>query len=184
MKPIVFIIKLILVILMLAFIWGNSFLPGELSVQESEKVLELVEPVVEPVTEMLTTAGYDVDEHFVVRKMAHFTEYTVLGALMFLLFVKPDGRSRYLLPAGLCLAAAGVDEGIQILALDRGPALRDVLLDFCGSCIGILCAAFVILLIYYKVRNRREWKALYGPQKNGGTTEQKNSDNGRNKSRS
>ena len=158
MKPIVFIIKLVLVILTLGFIWGNSLLSGELSAQESEKILELTEPVVEPVTETLVAAGYDVDEHYVVRKMAHFTEFAVLGAMMFLLFVKPDGRSRYLLPAGLCFAAACVDEGIQILAVERGPALRDVLLDFCGSCVGILCAAFVILLLYYKVQNHRAWK--------------------------
>jgi len=159
MKPIVFTIKLILVILMLAFIWGNSLLPGDLSSQESEKVLELLQPVVGPLTRVLNAGGFDVDEHTVVRKLAHFTEYAVLGALMFLLFVKPDGRSRYLLPAGLCLTTAGIDEGIQIFAQDRGPALRDVAIDFCGSCIGLLAAAFVILLLYYKVRSERAWRA-------------------------
>lgn len=159
MKSVVFTIKLLLVILLLVFIWGNSFLPGELSERESEKVLEILEPVVVPVTRALNGMGYDLDEHMVVRKLAHFTEYAVLGVLMYLLFVKPDGRSRYLLPAGLCLVAAGIDEGIQILAVDRGPALRDVALDFCGSAVGILAASFVIMLIYYKVRSERAWRA-------------------------
>ena len=154
MKPYVFILNLILVVLMLGFIWGNSILSGSLSSRESERVLEIMEPVVEPVTEALNAVGYEVDEHFVVRKMAHFSEYAVLGVLMFLLFVKPDGRSRYLLPAGLCLAAAAVDEGIQIFAVERGPALRDVALDFCGSCVGILAAAFVVMLLYYRFRSR------------------------------
>ena len=158
MKTFVFVFKLVLVILMLAFIWCNSLLPGELSLKQSEGVLKLIEPLVNAVTRVLNAAGYDVDEHLVVRKMAHFAEFAVLGALMFLLFVKPDGRSRYLLPAGLCLAAAGVDEGIQIFAVERGPALRDVLLDFCGSSVGILAAAFVVLLVYYKLRNAKEWR--------------------------
>ena len=158
MKPIVFTIKLILVILMVAFIWGQSMLPGALSAQESAFVLELLQPVVEPLHRILAEMGREVDPHLLVRKLAHFTEYAVLGVLMYLLFVKPDGRSRYLLPAGLCLATAGVDEGIQIFAEDRGPALRDVAIDFCGSCVGILAAAFVILLLYYRVRQEREYR--------------------------
>ncbi len=148
MKPFIFFIKLTLVVLTLMFIWGNSMMPGELSSKESETMLEVLEPVVEPVVEELQERGYEVTEIFLVRKMAHFTEFMILGALMFLLFVKPDGRSRYILPSMLCLGAAMIDEGIQIFAMERGPALRDVGIDFCGSLIGILATALVVLIVY------------------------------------
>ena len=156
MKRIEYIIRLLLVILMLAFIWGQSLMPGEVSGRESEWVLQVMEPVVKPVTRQLNHMGFDVDEHYVVRKMAHFTEYMVLGGLMFLLFVRPDENGRYLRPALLCLASAGVDEGIiQRLSRDRGPALGDVWLDFAGSCLGIGIAAFLILILYRGIRRRR-----------------------------
>ena len=155
MKPFVFFIKLLLVIFMLMFIWGNSFLSGEMSQRESDLVLEVVEPVVEPVQEQLYEMGYDISKELIVRKMAHFTEYFILGILMYLLFVRPDGRSRYFLPVLLCAAAAGVDEGIQIFAVDRGPMLRDVALDFFGSCVGILGAALIVLFIYLGSERRR-----------------------------
>ena len=155
MKIFVFLIKLLLVLAMLAFIWGQSLLPGELSESESEWVLTLVYPVVEILQRGLAHFGRVYELSFLVRKLAHFTEYAVLGMLMYILFLKPDGRSRYILPMGLCLAAAGIDEGIQIFAADRGPALRDVILDFAGSCAGIYITAFVVVILYMKSRRRR-----------------------------
>ena len=159
MKGFVFLIKLTLVILMLAFIWGQSLMPGDMSSMESEWVLTLVRPVVELLQRGLSALGYDFELSYLVRKLAHFSEYAVLGVLMFLLFVKPDGRSRYILPAGLCLASACVDEGIQIFAVERGPALRDVILDFAGSCAGILAAGFVMMVLYTLSYNRRRRRA-------------------------
>ena len=154
MRRFVFIIKLLLVILMLAFIWGQSMLPGDISENESSRILELVRPAVLILQRGFARSGFDFDEMFLVRKLAHFTEYAVLGALMFLLFLRPDGDARYILPMGLCLVSAGIDEGIQIFAVNRGPALKDLILDFTGSCAGILATGLIVVIVYYRLRRK------------------------------
>ena len=57
----------------LAFIWGNSLLPGEISGAISDQV--------EHVLEMLLPEGEVLPEEsvFPLRKLAHFTEFTALG---------------------------------------------------------------------------------------------------------
>ena len=155
MKSFIFAVKLLLVALTLSFIWGNSLRDAEASLQQSDRVLELVEPVVDVIQQDFSQMGYDVSKTIIVRKAAHFTEFALLGAVMFLLFVKPDGRSRYLPPALLCLASAFVDEGIQIFSVDRGPSLRDVGLDFSGACTGIVMCALVVLVLYSLGRGAR-----------------------------
>ena len=155
MRRYVFPLKLLLTLLLLAFIWGHSFMPGEMSSMESEWVLTLVRPVVEALRRGLSHMGYDFDQSFLVRKLAHFLEYALLGVLSYILFLRPDGRGRCFLPMALCLAAAGIDEGIQRFSLNRGPALRDVMLDFCGACTGILLVAVFLAVLYGLVLRRR-----------------------------
>ena len=155
MRKYVFVLRLMLVLLMLAFIWGHSMMPADLSDLESSRFLVLVRPLVEAVGRVLARHGYAYTPEHLVRKMAHFTEYAALGALMCLLFLRKDGRCRLLLPAGGCLAVAFVDEGIQMFSAGRGPALRDVGIDFCGACMGILLTALVVTLAYDALRRRR-----------------------------
>lgn len=155
MKFFIFLIKLLLVAAMLLFIWGNSLVPGDLSRIESEWFLTLIYPVVEFIQRVLAHFGHVYTMSFLVRKMAHFSEYALLGVLMFWLFVRSDGRGRYVLPTVLCFSAACVDEGIQLFAIERGPALRDVMIDFAGSCAGILAMAFVVEILYALTRRRR-----------------------------
>ena len=154
MKSYLFTVKLILVILMLAFIWCHSMMPGSLSSMESEWFLTLVRPLVSVLERLFSRFGMEMDPSYLVRKLAHFSEYAVLGMLVYLLFLKPGGRGKIVLSAAVCLAAAAVDEGIQILAAGRGPALKDVGIDFGGSCAGMLVAALVVFL-FYRIRRRK-----------------------------
>ena len=80
--------------------------------------------------------------HFVVRKTAHFVEYSILGLLLWRL-VQFDpawapSRSRQYLTA-LLLAAlyAASDEFHQKFVPGREAAVRDVLLDTCGAGFGL-----------------------------------------------
>ena len=95
-------------------------------------------------------------ENGVVRKMAHGTEFAALGAEFCLLLIalKQESYKRYLqiLPIGIFVAA--VDEGLQFVSL-RGPALTDVMIDFCG----FLAATAVFLAIYairIKVKTKKQ----------------------------
>jgi VanZ family protein len=146
MKAYIRMTKLVMVVLMLLFIWGNSLLPASVSSTESGYVEQLVRPILLPIQALLGRAGIVVTLSQLVRKMAHFTEYTVLGVMMSVLFVRPNGRGRFFLSEFLCLAAAMVDEGIQLFSEGRGASLRDVAIDFSGATLGILAVTAVLLM--------------------------------------
>ena len=70
--------------------------------------------------------------HTAIRKLAHFTEYAVLGGLLFRDW-RLLGRGAVLLPIGLGAAVAAVDElMIQTHTPGRSGELRDALLDTAG----------------------------------------------------
>lgn len=140
-------IKIVLAVLLLAFIWGNSLLPADVSSRQSELVRQILEPVVEPLQRFLSARGFEISQSALVRKAAHFGEFAMLGAMMLALFVRPGWKIRSILPAGICLMAAAVDESIQMFSEGRGPSLRDVALDFAGACAGLLLAAALVCLI-------------------------------------
>ncbi len=118
-----------MLVLILAFIWGNSLMPGEVSGAFSDWVKDLLAsilPIEGPVTE----------DGGILRKIAHFTEFAALGMCLCWLvgmLHKHPGR------ALLCgMAAACVDETIQMFVPDRGPSIFDVGIDTCGVAVGMM----------------------------------------------
>lgn len=170
--------KLVLVctVLTLLFIWGNSLLPGDVSSQESGWVQELLEPVLRfigsgriqlwldrladrlpgelsgpahRVVDWLDRNVLSRDPAFLVRKAAHLSEFMLLGFFMALLFAHSDGRGRVFLPENGCLAAALVDEGIQLFSIQRTSQLRDVCIDLAGSTMGLAAALVLLTLLRF-----------------------------------
>lgn len=120
---------ILLILLNLCFIWGNSLLPAVQSQELSDWVMELLpEFTIEEVA--------DEDESILLRKIAHFTEFTVLGLLLSWLFRMLRKHPWYPLPWGV--AAAFIDETIQYFVPDRGPGILDVGIDTCGVLMGML----------------------------------------------
>lgn len=73
-----------------------------------------------------------------IRKTAHFTEYFILGLLLFML-LKP-GRNKVMWPVlvvGILLSASA-DEFHQTFVSGRCGSPKDVLLDFAGGITGCL----------------------------------------------
>lgn len=138
-----------LTVLCLAFIWGNSLLPGEISGAISDEVGHILELLL-PEEELLPEAAA-----FPLRKLAHFTEFTALGLCLTWLFgMLRKGR----LPAFLCGAAAAcLDESIQLFVPDRGPSLRDVGIDAGGVLTGM-----ILLSIGYDCLCKRKKRHLGG----------------------
>lgn len=103
--------------------------------------------------------------HKFIRKLAHFSEFALLGFLTALLvahlaarFSRLTAVLQWLVPAAFCLAYAASDE-IHQMFTERGPAVTDVLLDFVGAICGILIARAVvwcICTVVCKARARRE----------------------------
>ena len=126
-------ILLLLLILNLCFIWGNSLLSKtsshDLSVDVMDFIPAFIHNLVTDIEQLL---------HF-VRKMAHFTEFACLGGLsagLLAVYRKVGLHPVAHLFAGGFLVAA-IDETIQIYS-NRGSQLQDVWLDFAGFSAGLL----------------------------------------------
>ena len=122
-----------LILLWVAFIWAQSILPPDTSAKESGRIFQWIAPVLQ----MLMPDGL-VTEH-VVRKLAHFSEYAILGGIVWA-GTKEDKRSFLLLL--FCWLVASVDEGIQIFS-GRGASLADVGLDVLGSACALSAATLL-----------------------------------------
>ena len=164
----------------LLFIWVNSMLPSDLSGQESGWVQKLLQPVLDWIYNGRIQAGLAAlaarlpaplaraalglaaaaerllarGPEFLVRKAAHFSEYMLLGFLMGLLCVSRDGRRRFFLPEGACLAAALIDEGIQFFSEGRAPQLRDVCIDLSGATLGLLVGLLLLSVLWFFGKKR------------------------------
>jgi len=147
-------IYLIISILIMAFIFIQSSLPAALSDAESNWLIRLIPGISENTALKLT---------FIVRKSAHFLEYTLLGLSLYLTFgnnrltdrrwdnrkwKKTTGifHEKYL-PWLAGTLYAVTDELHQHFVPGRSCELRDVCIDSAGVLCGILC-----MVIYGRIR--------------------------------
>ena len=77
---------------------------------------------------------------FIVRKAAHFTIYLVLGLLVSLVLIGKNLNIKQIIIYGvlICMAYAITDEIHQIFVSGRSGEIRDIIVDTCGSTVGIL----------------------------------------------
>ena len=140
-----FALYLCLVILNLAFIWGNSFVPGDISGEISGGIFEVVSDLF---------AVFGDKGQFVLRKLAHFSEFTALGFFLTGLWRNSSCREHVTAPLLLGLAAACIDETIQIFSPGRGSSLIDVWIDFSGVCLGFLLSRLLRHLLNRKAARK------------------------------
>ena len=119
----------VLLVLNLLFIWGNSLMPGSVSGAISGWIRDVLASIFHGRMDA-PDAG-----HGLIRKLAHFMEFACLGALFTWLYAMLQK------PVWLALACGGAaavaDESIQCFIPERGPSVRDVLIDSCGVMLGI-----------------------------------------------
>lgn len=77
---------------------------------------------------------------FIVRKTAHFTIYLVLGLLVSLVLIGKNLNIKQIIIYGvlICMAYSITDEIHQIFVSGRSGEIRDIIVDTCGSTVGIL----------------------------------------------
>ena len=90
----------------------------------------------------------NVTEHF-VRKLAHFTEFFVLGLELAVLFCSFSSK-----PILFSLLVALTDETIQLFT-GRGSQVKDVWLDFFGACTGYFMGMVALRLIQKRLDKRK-----------------------------
>ena len=111
----------------LGFIWGNSMLPGSDSAAVSGFVGELLAKIFGP--KVLEAA-------FFLRKLAHFTEFSILGGVLaWNAGLWPVSSS---VPVLTGLLAAMADETIQLFSPGRASMVQAVWIDFAGVLAGLL----------------------------------------------
>ncbi len=132
----------------LTFIWGNSMLPGEVSGAVSQALRDLLVKLFSIPTQS-PSGG-----HGLLRKLAHFGEFCCLGILLswLLRMLQEKAWMHYAIPLFAGFAAACVDETIQCFVPERGPGLRDVLIDTTGAAVGI---AVISLCIWLRKKQKK-----------------------------
>ena len=99
--------------------------------------------------------------HFVIRKLAHFTEYAILAELVMLFAATFTDNGVITWKTGfiivlLCGLYAAGDEFHQMFVGGRSPQIRDVIIDTLGALTGMAdCRARWIMINYMKGRNNR-----------------------------
>ena len=136
MKKRRFRIWLVLSCAWLAVIFWHSSMPAAVSNSESLGVLSVLQTVFPWLTNHL------------VRKMAHFSAFALLGVLWTGTFRSAKNFTLFK-PLGLCLLAAVTDETIQLFVTGRSGQLSDVWLDFSGVLFGT-----VLFWLICKLRKR------------------------------
>ncbi len=129
---------IVIIAVVLAMIWFQSFLPESVSAQESGW---FTEHVIQPIAEWL---GIEKISTHVVRKLAHAFEYMVLGLLTMALW-----KGKTVPSLQMCFAAAFLDETFQLLS-KRGSQVIDVWIDLGGTVVGIGLFLLVRLLFVRK----------------------------------
>lgn len=102
--------------------------------------------------------------NYYIRKFAHFTEYFLLAVSISVpLYVYGIRGIWLVMTAGiLCAGFAALDEFHQLFVQGRGASVKDVLIDSCGSLIGIV---FVRIFGYIVRKVLDDLKALAAPRK-------------------
>lgn len=125
----------LLCLLWMGVIFVMSAMPGDTSSQQSGRIVEAVMALLRALLGAGAAGRVPVDKvSFVVRKLAHMTEY----AILFLLYRRALALSEWKRPGltalAMCAAYACTDEIHQAFVADRGPSAVDVLIDTAGAC--------------------------------------------------
>ena len=130
----------ILLVTMIALIWGHSAMPPDLSSMESGFVFRLL------FAPLAFFFGAENVTEYLIRKAAHFLEYAALGCLLSLDERRTLSWGGALGRLNFGLLVAFLDETIQIFS-GRGAQIADVWLDLSG-----VLAAVVAMAAWNKMR--------------------------------
>ena len=136
----------ILLGLIVFFIWDNSMQNGG----SSDGFSLLFAETFVPIANKLGFHGNIWTLNRIVRKLAHLTEFTILGSVLYTILRRYITYGTVIKTIGLGMLIASLDEFIQRFSPGRSSQFSDILIDTVGIFIGIL----VVKLVYY-IRYKR-----------------------------
>ena len=140
-------IKLGLLIIWLAIIYFFSSQPGNASLNESNGLLELIANVfgINDVNSFVIKYGA------FIRELAHFTEFFILGFLIYINLYQYTNKNIILITIILCALYATSDEVHQLFVEGRYFSVLDIIIDTSGGII----ASFLTHLVTKNVTKRK-----------------------------
>ena len=142
------------------FILYNSLQTAQESTEQSTTVVVMVQQavaVIAPEAPIVTATGEDFDRlHSIVRSLAHFSEYTLLGARGGWCCLSYTLRRKFLvIPALGGAGLAVLDECLQMFTAGRGAQFTDILLDVFGGLCGLAFAVLSVWIVIKIMRRKR-----------------------------
>ena len=150
---VIFII-LTIILAVLIFLFSND--TGDESGSKSSRVTNLILSIVMKDFKSMSESEREelVDKYsFIVRKLAHFSEYAALGFLIYgsiftsNLSIREKKFLMVFISWIMATIYASTDEIHQMFVAGRGPSVRDVLIDSIGAFFGVLVFFFISYLI-------------------------------------
>ncbi len=151
-------------LILMAMIFFFSTEPAEASDSTSgiisQRVADIIRPGWRGMEEEARLAFYN-EVQFAVRKTAHFTEFFLLGASMFLCLESWTGGRKRNPPLAWAGAAAWalLDEIHQGTVTGRSRQFADVLLDSTGAAFGVLTAYLILNAVRDRVHRLHDQKS-------------------------
>lgn len=151
-------IVVLLCIISFSFIFYNSTKPGDVSNEKSYAILNKIRAEYRELQgeetkqyNELPNSSREEKLNLIIRKNAHAFEYCVLAIFVSLILFQFNlqGRKAVIYIMFICLFYAVLDEFHQIYVPGRTSSVRDVLIDFAGSLIGML----FYYLVHYAIEN-------------------------------
>lgn len=143
------IISFIVLILWMIVIFSFSSADANKSTSTSDKVITTMIEIKDKITNNETPNNEKEiivkNSSFYIRKLAHITEYLILGFLMFNLLKQYSVTNIYY-AIGLSILYSYTDEFHQLFISGRSGSIRDVLIDS----IGILIGTYLYKLLFIK----------------------------------
>lgn len=147
--------RVILTALTVAAVAAIFFNSSQSAIESSERS----SPLTDWVNGILSglSIPFSVTEKF-IRKLAHFTEYAILGTMLSVTYYLYLLKIRTALISTLITGAAiaVIDEIIQLFSEGRSCRISDMLLDFSG----VAFASVIVMLIVRAKANKRRKKQL------------------------
>ena len=137
----------IVLCLIVFFIWDNSLQNGG----TSDGFSLIFAKWIAPIANKLGFYGNIWALNRIIRKLAHLTEFTILGGVLYVVVRRYIEYGTVVKTIVVGIVIASLDEFIQLFSLGRSSQLSDVLIDTVGIIIGIS----VVKLTYYISHDKR-----------------------------
>ena len=137
----------IVLCLIVFFIWDNSLQNGG----TSDGFSLIFAKWIAPIANKLGFYGNIWALNRIIRKLAHLTEFTILGGVLYVVLRRYIEYGTVVKTIVVGIVIASLDEFIQLFSLGRSSQLSDVLIDT----VGIIICISVVKLTYYISHDKR-----------------------------